>query len=66
MWRSVLDVGSAKLKLTVGKKNSVSEDQIFTINDIVPKLDLGDEKSALHGRFGQAQQNICLKYKVYY
>jgi hypothetical protein len=55
IWRSVLDIGTNKLKLTLGKKKNASVDQIFTFNDLVPKLHLGG-KSALHGRLDQFKQ----------
>ena len=41
IWRSILDVGTLKQKLTLGEKKTKIDDQFFTLHDLVPKLDLG-------------------------
>jgi hypothetical protein len=41
IWKSILDVGNAKTKLMLGRKSNDRDAQGFTLNELVPNLDLG-------------------------
>jgi hypothetical protein len=51
IWRSILDTVGLKKKLTLGTKRSEREDQVFTLHELVPTLDLGKNSTlAQHSR----------------
>jgi hypothetical protein len=41
VWRSILDTVDKKTKLTLGKKCQERDDQVLTLNELIPNLDLG-------------------------
>jgi hypothetical protein len=40
VWRSILDIGNLKTRLTLGQNGDEREAQVFALNELVPKLDL--------------------------